>query len=93
MYVSTNIGDIPFSNGAGYVNPTIDQLFDQGAKAATTAERAAIYGEIQQILTEELPYWWLVESVFTAGSRSNVKGLAPSSGHVAEAAWIDDAGE
>ncbi len=92
MYVSDNIGDIPFSNGAGYVNPTIDDLFARGATAATVEERAAAYAEIQQILTDELPYWWLVESKFTAGSRASVHGLAPHSGHVAEAAWIEGGG-
>ncbi len=92
MYVSDNIGDIPFSNGAGYVNPTMDDLFARGATAATVEERAAAYAEIQQILTDELPYWWLVESKFTAGSRASVHGLAPHSGHVAEAAWIEGGG-
>ncbi len=92
MYVSDNIGDIPFSNGAGYVNPTIDDLFAQAAGAPTTQARAALYAEIQQILTDELPYWWLVESKFVAGSRAAVHGLAPSSGHVAEAAWIEGGG-
>ncbi len=92
MYVSDNIGDIPFSNGAGYVNPAIDELFARGATAATVEERAAAYAEIQQILTDELPYWWLVESKFTAGSRASVHGLAPHSGHVVEAAWIEGGG-
>ena len=86
MYISTNIGNIPFSNGAGYVNPTIDELFTQGASTTDPAARADVYGEIQQILTEELPYWWLVETQFTAGANSAVEGLAPYSGHFAEAA-------
>lgn len=92
MYVSDNIGDIPFSNGAGYVNQQIDDLFQRGAQAPTVAERGEIYAEIQKILVDELPYWWLVESVFTAASGSNVHGLVASSGHVAEAAWIEGGG-
>lgn len=89
MYISTNIGNIPFSNGAAYVNPTIDQLFIDGASTADVAARGDIYAEIQQILTDELPYWWLVETQFTAGASSSVDGLAPYSGHFAEAASVN----
>ncbi len=89
MYISTNIGDIPFSNGAGYVNADIDELFHAAASTPDVSQRGELYSEIQQILTAELPYLWLVETQFTAGSRAGVGGLAANSGHVAEAASID----
>lgn len=92
MYVSDNIGNIPFSNGAGYVNPTIDTLFNEAAITAETSARGEIYAEIQKILVDELPYWWLVETSFTIGSGANVQGLLPNSGHFAEGAWLTDAG-
>jgi peptide/nickel transport system substrate-binding protein len=92
MYISSNIGDIPFSNGAGYVNPQIDAMFQQAAQTADTAERAQIYGDIQRLLVDELPYWWLVETNFVAGAGANVHGLVPSSGHVVEAAWLEGGG-
>lgn len=92
MYVSTNIGDIPFSNGAGYVNPEIDELFDEASKTADQDERGEIYAEIQRILTRELPYWWLVETKFTAASGANVHGLKAWSGHLAEEAWLEGGG-
>ena len=88
MYVSTNIGDIPFSNGAAYVNPRIDELFTAAASTPDVARRGELYGEIQQILTAELPYLWLVETQFTAGSGANVGGLQANSGHVAETAFF-----
>lgn len=90
MYISTNIGDIPFSNGAAYVNPTIDDLFAQGAQANDIGQRGEIYAEIQNILLEELPYWWLTEVNFVAGAGANVRGIQPWSGHVVEAAWLDN---
>ena len=89
MYISSNIGDIPFSNGAAYVNPQIDELFDAAASTPDVARRGELYGEIQQILTAELPYLWLVETQFTAGSGANVRGLQANSGHVAETAYFE----
>ena len=90
MYISSNIGDIPFSNGAAYVNPAIDVLFDEAASTPDVARRGELYGEIQRILTAELPYLWLVETRFTAGSGANVGGLQPNSGHVAETAYFEE---
>ncbi len=90
MYVSTNIGDIPFSNGAAYVNPQIDELFNDAASTPDVARRGELYAEIQRILTAELPYLWLVETQFTAGSGTNVGGLQANSGHMAEAAFFTE---
>ncbi len=90
MYISSNIGDIPFSNGAAYVNPAIDVLFDEAASTPDVARRGELYGEIQKILTAELPYLWLVEAQFTAGSGANVRGLQANSGHVAETAYFEE---
>lgn len=90
MYISSNIGDIPFSNGAAYVNPQIDELFDAAANTPDVARRGELYGEIQKILTAELPYLWLLETQFTAGSGANVRGLQANSGHVAETAFFEE---
>ena len=90
MYISSNIGDIPFSNGAAYVNPQIDELFDAAASTPDVARRGELYGEIQKILTAELPYLWLLETQFTAGSGANVRGLQANSGHVAETAFFEE---
>jgi peptide/nickel transport system substrate-binding protein len=62
VYVSSNIGPIPFSNGAGYRNPRIDALFDEASRLTDRGERRAKYVEIQQILAEEVPYFWIVDS-------------------------------
>ena len=90
MYISSNIGDIPFSNGAAYINPAIDVLFDEAASTPDVARRGELYAEIQRILTAELPYLWLVETQFTAGSGANVQGLQANSGHVAETAYFEE---
>jgi peptide/nickel transport system substrate-binding protein len=88
VYVSTNIGNIPFSNAAAYVEPEVDRLFAEAAARADPNERAERYHAIQRILTADLPYLWLVETRFTAASRAEVRGLEPWSASPVERAWI-----
>jgi len=87
VYVSSNIGPILFSNGAGYKNPKIDQLFDQGAAQTDRAERAKTYAQIQQILTDDVPYFWIVDSQGYRAYRSVYKGFRTSGGNILETAW------
>ena len=88
MYVSTNIGNIPFSNAAAYRNPQVDALFIAGSATAKTAERSGLYREIQEIVAKDLPYWWLVETDFTSAYRDNFRDFAPWTGQLAERAWV-----
>ena len=62
VYVSSNIGPFPFSNGAGYRNPRVDALFDEASQFQDRGERRSRYVEIQKILTEDVPYFWLIDS-------------------------------
>jgi peptide/nickel transport system substrate-binding protein len=87
MYVSTNIGNIPFSNGADYKNPQIDTLFNQAATTSDQAKRGDLYHQIQQILLTDLPYWWLVETNSSIGARSNCHDFQVWTGHFAEKAY------
>lgn len=52
--VSTNIGPIPFSNGAGYRNPKVDDLFARAASELDRHKRAALYFEAQDILARDI---------------------------------------
>ena len=84
VYVSSNIGPFPFSNGAGYRNPRIDALFDQGAASADRAQRRLAYVEIQQILAEEVPYFWLIDSEGLRAYRTAFTGFRLWTGAFAE---------
>ena len=86
MYVSNNIGPIPFSNAAAYRNERVDELFDAAGKTSERDARTGLYREVQQILAEDLPYWWLVESTFVTGYRDTLEGFRPWTGQFAEAA-------
>jgi peptide/nickel transport system substrate-binding protein len=75
VYVSSNIGPYPFSNGAGYRNPRIDELFDLGATPSDRAERRRHYVEIQRILAEDVPYFWLIDSAGFRAYRTAFTGF------------------
>ena len=88
MYVSSNIGNVPFSNAAAYRNAEVDKLFAQAAETDNYEQRARLYAAMQKIVADELPYWWLTETVVTTAWRSRYQGWQPWSGQVAERAWM-----
>lgn len=94
--VSSNIGPIPFSNGAGYRNPRVDGLFALAASELDTKKRTAYYFEAQDILVKELPYFWLYEPHSSAAYKSGLQGMytwsAKSNAHFAQDAWWADGG-
>jgi peptide/nickel transport system substrate-binding protein len=88
MYVSDNIAPIPFSNSSAYRNDRIDELFDEAQQTVELDDRAEVYREISEILVEELPYYWLVETVATRVHRAECSGFR-GDGHFAETASCD----
>jgi peptide/nickel transport system substrate-binding protein len=75
VYVSSNIGPFPFSNGASYRHPRIDQLFDLGSEPIAREQRRPYYVEIQQILAEDVPYFWLIDSEGFRAHRTTFSGF------------------
>ncbi len=94
--VSSNIGPIPFSNGAGYRNPRVDELFALAASELDKEKRAAYYFEAQDILVKDLPYFWLYEPNSGAAYRAGLQGMytwsAKSNIYFAQDAWWADGG-
>lgn len=86
MYVSSNIGNIPFSNAAAYRNSEVDALFGVAGNSVDRQRRADAYRQIQQIVARDLPYIWLVETDFTSAWRKDLTGFTPWSGQFAEKA-------
>lgn len=88
MYVSDNIGNVPFSNAAAYRNPEVDRLFAAAGASPDVAERSRSYALIQEAVARDLPYWWLVETVVMSAWRSNLAGFRPWTGQFAERAFV-----
>ena len=47
------------SNWSSYSNPRVDELLQQGINALTQEERIPIYQEIQQIISDEVPFLYI----------------------------------
>jgi peptide/nickel transport system substrate-binding protein len=75
VYVSTNIGPFPFSNGAGYRNPRVDELFDEATRFPDRDARRARYVEIQKLLADDVPYFWIVDSEGLRAHRTAFTGF------------------
>jgi peptide/nickel transport system substrate-binding protein len=88
QYDSKQISSTAFSNGAGYSNPQVDTLLDQGAREADPAKRAPIYRQLQEIAVRDLPYLWLAETVSLRAFNANCTGFnQENTGLFAEAAF------
>jgi peptide/nickel transport system substrate-binding protein len=92
-YVSSNIGPIPFSNGAGYVNEQVDALFDEAAALTDRDERAAVYAELQELIVADLPYFWINDSEGYRAHRAEFEGFRFSSGPFLEEVRPTGAGQ
>lgn len=78
-YTTDNIAKgFIFNNVEGYSNPKVDELFAKGARENDPAKRAALYLEVQKILTDEVPVVWLLELNFPTVYRSKVHNLVNS---------------
>lgn len=75
VYVSSSIGPYPFSNGAGYRNGRIDALFHEAATYPGMEERRRRYVEIQRILAEDVPYFWLIDTQTHRAHRDTFGGF------------------
>lgn len=90
MFITSNIGPIPFSNEAAYSNPQVDQLFSKAAQTPDRAQRAQLYGQIQRIVTRDIPYIYLVETPSALAYHDDYRGLirsAKSSVYYEQAWW------
>ncbi|SNR82006.1 ABC transporter substrate-binding protein [Blastococcus mobilis] len=86
MYLSSNVGPVPFSNSSAYRNPDVDRLFEQARTTVDLAERGEIYRELQEQLVEDLPYLWIVETESGRVFTDDCAGFGPA-GHFAETAY------
>jgi peptide/nickel transport system substrate-binding protein len=61
----------------GYNNPTVEQLFKQGAASCSMDERRPHYQQVQKLLNEDAPYvfFWTQESA--VGVNKRIDGPAP----------------
>jgi peptide/nickel transport system substrate-binding protein len=79
IYTTANIAKgSPFNNVEGYSNPTVDELFDAGAKEVDPKKCQAIYLQAQKILLDEVPVAWLFEINFPTLYRTKLNNIISS---------------
>lgn len=70
------------SNDAFYSNSRVDELFEMAGRITDTAEREAMYQEVQEILGEEVPYIPLYYGVTYWGTVSGFDGMMTQTGGI-----------
>ena len=93
VYVSSNIGPFPFSNGAGYRNARIDELFDEASRLQDRPARRDRYVEIQKILADDVPYFWIIDSEGLRAYRTAFTGFRLWTGAFVETVRRADNGQ
>lgn len=86
VYDSANIAPIPFSNGAGYRSARVDSLLQEGAVTLDREARARTYRALQQVLVDDLPYFWMIDSRGARAYRKTFTGIRGWTGAFAETA-------
>jgi peptide/nickel transport system substrate-binding protein len=67
-------------NATGYSNKRVDDLLNQGAKEQDDTKRKAVYDEIQKVVMDELPQYYMITlKNFTAFDKK-VKDVVPLKG-------------
>ena len=87
MYHSSQIGPAPFTNAAAYRNPRVDALFDDASRTVEREKRSRLYRQIQEIVVQDVPYYWLVETVNTRAWTARCSGFRAWTGLFAEGAF------
>ncbi|MEM9352960.1 MAG: ABC transporter substrate-binding protein [Planctomycetota bacterium] len=63
-------------NYPGYSNEEVDRLFDEGRVETDIEKRAAIYGQIHNLLWEDQPYTWLIYRNSLYGFSKRLRGYS-----------------
>jgi len=64
-----------FSGWQNYSNPEVDALIADGISATTPAERASIYGELDQLYYDDVPSFIMAQPLARRYFRSRIKGF------------------
>ncbi len=65
-------------NSVAYENPKVDQLLEAGAREVNREKRKKIYGDLQEILVDELPYLPVFHYAALRGTQVRVQGFRPN---------------
>jgi peptide/nickel transport system substrate-binding protein len=90
--IQSNFGTDQASNGMGYSNPEVDKLIADGIATSDQDARAEIYGELQRILLEDLPWINLFIADQYEAMKTYVKGyvhIPTGSNRSIRSVWLE----
>lgn len=70
--------NIPQMNFSAYINPEVEQLFEEAAATYDLDLRKEKYGEIQRILAEDAPRIFLFYSKSRSAQNNRIQGIEPT---------------
>jgi peptide/nickel transport system substrate-binding protein len=65
-------------NSIAYENPEVDRLLEAGVREMDRAKRKPIYGKLQEVLADDLPYLPIYHYVVIRATKANVQGFQPN---------------
>ncbi len=83
LFHSSQHGDP--GNRTFYSNPRVDELLDAGRRETDPEKRMAIYHEVQEVIVEDAPWAFLINTSAVNGLRDYVEGFWP---HPAGHHWL-----
>lgn len=73
--VSGRVQSTSSMNIAGYNNPEIDALLNEGVTKSDKQERIAVYKEVQKIMREDLPIIPIIDNGYKYAIKKTMKGM------------------
>jgi peptide/nickel transport system substrate-binding protein len=67
-------------NSTGYSNPLVDQLYQQGGNELDQTKRKQIYDQIQQLIVQDLPNYFVYSLESFSPASRKVQGIVPRKG-------------
>ncbi|WP_256840131.1 ABC transporter substrate-binding protein [Ornithinimicrobium faecis] len=64
---------VVWSNMSQYCNPEVDSLFEAAASATDEGQRADRYQQVQEVLVDDLPVYWIESLAFRNTYRDDVR--------------------
>jgi len=84
VYHKDAINGASFTNGSGYNNPTVNNLFNEGRASIDAAVRNQKYKQINDIVGAELPTLWLLQTKSNRAYKATCSGIRPYTGAYSE---------
>jgi peptide/nickel transport system substrate-binding protein len=69
------IQPLPRTNAASYSNPRVDEIFKASGATGDAKKRGELFRELQKIIAEELPYYWMLERRIAVAWNTEFVGL------------------